>query len=622
MSVSSLGAVSAASPVPARQRIDRVEPPCWWIGMKTPLQLMIHGSGLRGAKVVLSAPVKGVEVKEVHYADSPNYIFADIGVSPDAVPQVLRFDVICSGGLSLQFRYELKARREGSAERKGFDSGDLVYLLVPDRFANGDPSNDNVPGCADSCDRSRPGKRHGGDLQGIMDHLDYLSELGVTCIWPTPVLLDNEPKTSYHGYACSDYYKVDPRFGTEGSYRALVAAAHGKGLKFIMDMVPNHCATSHWWMDDLPFHDWINIFPKYTQSNFAISTVSDPHATKYDYGMNTRGWFDRTMADMNLCNPYVLQYFKQWAVWWIEYADLDGLRVDTFPYSDKHAIADWTGAIMKEYPSLNIVAECWVDNSATVSYWEGAHENADGYTSNLPSVMDFPLMEAIVPAFNENDPHPAWGEGIIRIYNVIARDFTYHDPNSLLIFASNHDTRRLAYQLGYDLKRVKMAMALLATMRGTPEIYYGDEMMLASTDGHTGDIHERVDFPGGWVNDTINLFVARKGRNAKQRELFGYVSKLFNYRKTSPALRYGSLLHCRPENNNLYVYFRRLEGSPTVMVLMNNASRSVEITDWTPYEEGLKGGTRTGTDIETGLTVALSPSLTVPAKSAMVLELK
>ena len=335
--------------------------------METPLQIMLHGVNLSGASVTLACHADGVEITAVHDADSPNYLFIDLKIGKETTPQMLEFNVKLRSGFPLSFRYELKARREASASRKGFGPADLIYLLVPDRFANGDPSNDTVAGCADTCDRSRPGMRHGGDIKGIQDHLDYLSELGVTAVWPTPLLLDNEPKTSYHGYACSDYYLVDPRFGSNKDYRELVAAAHSKGLKFIMDLVPNHCATSHWWMKDLPFNDWVNRFPTFTRSNFALTTCSDPHSTKYDYELNTRGWFDYSMADVNLCNPFVFNYFRQMAVWWIEYADLDGLRVDTFPYSEKKAISEWTGDILKEYPELNIVGECWVENVATVA---------------------------------------------------------------------------------------------------------------------------------------------------------------------------------------------------------------------------------------------------------------
>jgi glycosidase len=605
---------------PAAASIDRVEPPSWWVGMKTPLQLMIHGRNLSGAEVTLSEPAEGVEVKAVHSAESANYLFVDLSVSETAKPQELKFNVKCGEGQPLKFSYQLQARRNGSAERQSYSSADLIYLLMPDRFANGDPSNDSIPGCAEAARRALAISRHGGDIKGIMDHLDYIQSLGVTCIWPTPLLFDNDAHGSYHGYACSDYYMIDPRFGSNDLYRQMVALSHEKGMKFIMDMVPNHCSTSHWWMKDLPFSDWINQFPTFTRSNFAIPTESDPHASKYDSELNSRGWFDRSMADMNLCNAYTLQYFKQWAVWWIEYADLDGLRVDTFPYSDKYAISDWVASIRNEYPNINIVGECWVDYPSTVAYWEGAHVNSDGYTSHLPSVMDFPMCFAIIPALNDNEAHPAWGEGMQKVYNVAAQDFVYNDPRTLLLFAVNHDTRRLSYQLGSDPQRVKMAMALMATLRGTPQLYVGDEQLFEPIDGQTGDPHDRIDFPGGWEGDRQNLFTG-KNRTKAQQDVLDFTTAVFNYRKHSPALQSGDMLHYRPTDSNLYVYVRRLQGSPSVLTIVNNANYPCTIKDWNHYSEAL-GNAKKARDIVAGNTFPLTDSLKVPSKTAVILELQ
>ncbi|MGN1210476.1 MAG: alpha-amylase family glycosyl hydrolase, partial [Candidatus Cryptobacteroides sp.] len=385
-------------------QVSRVEPLSWWTGMKTPLQLMVYGEGISDYTVSVVGPAaedgtaelsKAVKVTGIHKADSPNYLFADVKVDASAAPGT--YYLVFSDGDApvFKFPYEIQARREGSAARKSFTTADLMYLIMPDRFANGDPSNDSTDDTADKLDRKALFGRHGGDLQGIINHLDYIADLGVTAIWCTPLLEDNQPEHSYHGYACTDYYHIDSRFGCNCLYKEYVAKAHEKGIKIVMDIVTNHCGSAHWWMKDLPFKDWIHQFPEYTGSNVCFSTCMDTNASAKDLDIHESGWFDTSMPDMNLDNPYVLQYFKQWAVWWIEYADLDGLRVDTYPYNEKEPMSEWCKSVRNEYPDINIVGECWTSSIPQLAYWQGDNENKDGFNSNLPSIMDFPLYDAI-----------------------------------------------------------------------------------------------------------------------------------------------------------------------------------------------------------------------------------
>lgn len=355
---------------------------------------------------------------------------------------------------------------EGSVARKSFTTADMIYLLMPDRFANGDASNDSTPHTRERADRSAFFGRHGGDLQGMIDHLDYIAGLGATAVWPTPLLLDDEPEGSYHGYACGDYYRIDPRFGSNELYREFVGKAHEHGLKVIMDIVTNHCGTGHWWMKDLPFRDWIHQFPEYTGTNVCFSTNMDPNASRYDLDLQESGWFVPSMPDMNLDNPYVLQYFKQWAVWWIEYAGLDGFRVDTYPYNEKVPMSEWCAAVRREYPDFNIVGECWTSSIPQLAYWQGGNPNKDGFDSHLPSIMDFPLQEAICRALPTDSLR--WGEGMTRVYDCLSHDFVYHDLSKMMIFVANHDTDRIGDIVRRNPDRLKLSMAMLATMRGHP----------------------------------------------------------------------------------------------------------------------------------------------------------
>lgn len=596
----------------AGARVEHVEPLSWWVGMRTPLQLLIHGDSISACDVRVEGP-RGVRVAGVHGAGSPHYLFVDVEVAADAAPGT-RYLVFSRGDEAFKVPYEFAARREGSAGRGSFTTADLIYLLMPDRFADGDPSIDSTPDTAEKADRSAFFGRHGGDLQGMIDRLDYIAGLGATAVWATPLLLDDEPAASYHGYACADYYRIDPRFGSNELYRDYVAAAHRRGLKVIMDVVTNHCGAAHWWMRDLPFDDWVHRFPEYTQTNNLFSVNMDPNASQYDLRVQEGGWFDRMMPDMNLDNPFLLRYFQQWAVWWIEYADLDGLRVDTYPYNEKMPMSEWCAAVLREYPGLNIVGECWTSDVPQLAYWQGGNPNRDGFDSHLPSIMDFPLRDAICAALPTDSLR--WGEGMIRVYHALSDDFVYHDLSRMMIFAGNHDTERVADLVRGDLGRARIAMTLLATLRGIPQIFAGDEMMLRSRDLSQGHGGLRVDFPGGWAGDAVDLFDPAQ-RTGAAAELYEHTSRLFNWRKTKPVIHSGRTLHFASRDNT-YAYFRYDE-SDAVFVFVNN-SRGRKRVPWSHYAEITRSLAPQGRDVLTGAAVEVSDRTVVGPRSALVVE--
>lgn len=615
-----------ASVSDAGSRIERVEPLSWWTEMKTPLQLLVKGEDISSWDVSIEGG-KGVEVSAVHKADSPDYLFVDVKISGNAGPGTY-YIVFRNGSETFKYPYEIAARQEGSAARKSFTTADMIYLIMPDRFANGDPSNDATEDTAEKPDRKEYFGRHGGDIQGIIDHLDYIAGLGATAIWNTPLLLDNEPEGSYHGYACADYYHVDPRFGSNGLYREFVGKAHEKGLKVIMDIVTNHCGTAHWWMQDLPFKDWIHVFPEYTGTNVCFSTNMDPNASQYDLNLQESGWFVPSMPDMNLNNPYVLNYFKQWAVWWIEYSGLDGFRVDTYPYNEKEPMSEWCAAILNEYPDFNIVGECWTSSIPQLAYWQGGNANKDGFDSHLPSIMDFPLQEAIwkgVPTDSQ-----AWGEGMTKVYDCLSHDFVYHDLSKMMIFPGNHDTDRIGDVLKHNADRHRIVMAMMATMRGIPQIFYGDEMMFVSKDRSQGHGGLRVDFPGGWQGDEVNLFTEEGRASAAVNtdgkpvakgfaaDMHDYTQKLFQWRKDKKVIHDGKTMHFLTRDNT-YAYFR-YDDTDAVFVYINN-SRGKKNIPWSHYAE-IAEGLHDGRNVITGESVQVSDSTVVGPRQVLVVEYK
>ena len=596
----------------AGQSIQRVEPPNWWVGMKTPLQLMFYGQNLIGSAVTVDGI--GIEIMKIHDADSPNYLFVDVMIAPDAKAGEYTF-TLTKGKKSVKHKYRIEQRRENSAERQSFNSFDLVYLIMPDRFANGNSANDNMPEALEKVNRNNHHGRHGGDIQGIIDKLDYMQDIGITAIWTTPLLFDNEPVYSYHGYACADYYKIDPRFGTNDLYKKLTEEAHKRGIKIIKDVVTNHCGTAHWWMKDLPFKDWINHPTGFVRSNGRFSTVSDPNVSQADLLGCVNGWFDTSMPDMRTENPFVLQYFKQLFVWWIEWANIDGLRVDTYPYNEKYSMAKWTNSMMAEYPNLNIVGECWSSAPNIVAYWDGASVNKDGYNSGLPSVMDFPLMDAIETGLKAENF--SWNSGMNTIYNALSLDFVYHDPRTLMIFIDNHDTYRFADLMNGNHKRIKLGLTMLATMRGVPQLYYGTELMFRAKDIKEGHGGARIDFPGGWKEDTKNLFNPAE-RDEEETEVFNHTKKLFTWRKTNETIHNGKTMHFIPRDNT-YSYFR-YDDNGAVFVLINASDKPHEV-DWQRYSE-ITNGLSEGKSILDGKTVKIGDKTVVSELGSMVVEFK
>jgi len=596
-------------------QIERVEPAFWWVGMKNPqLQLLVYGSEICTRTVNIQYP--GIKILKVNRVCSPNYLFITLEINPK-IAKAGKFNVFLKqpDKADLSFRYELKNRRTDSEKREGFTSADVLYLIMPDRFANGNPKNDNVESLPDKANRDIEDGRHGGDIKGIQDHLDYIKELGATTIWCTPTLENNYEKASYHGYAISNYYKTDPRLGSNEEYVKFVEASHQKGLKVIMDMVANHCGIWTWWMNDLPMEDWIHQWPAYTQTNFKFSTLKDTHAAGIDKKKFIDGWFDKTMPDMNQQNPYFWTYYIQNSIWWIEYANLDGIRQDTYPYSDRDAMATWAKAITDEYPHFNIVGETGLYNTEDNAFWQKDAFNTLKYNSQLPTVMDFTLQTALSTCFNEHGK--PWDEelGMNRIYNTIANDYLYANINNILVFVENHDTQRFNYLVKGNLDKFKMVMSFLMTTRGIPQIYYGSEVGMTGNKDK-GDGNVRQDFPGGWQGDSINAFTA-SGRTPVQNKYFSYLSKLLNWRKGKEVIHTGLLTHYVPEND-VYVYFRYNDNEKIMVIINNNETEQTLKTD--RYIESLNDKT-TGIDVMTGKTYDLKSNITIAKETALILEL-
>ena len=600
----------------AKPRIERAEPLSWFTDMKMPLTLMLQGEDLADAQVTIQQVVAGkvmkgqclgLTVKRQHNAESPNYLFVDLDVKQSGTYRI----TLTKNKKSAHVDYVINQRRPDPAANTSYGPEDVIYLIMPDRFANGDPTNDNTDNTAEKLAPEEWFGRHGGDLKGIIDHLDAIKALGATAIWCTPLLLDNEPTQSYHGYACADYYHIDPRYGSNELYLDFVNASHRKGLKVIMDIVPNHCGSAHWWMKDLPYYDWIHQYPTFTRSNWQFTTAADIHASEADFlGMNS-GWFDTSMPDMNLDNPDLLKYFQQWAIWWIEAMNLDGLRVDTYPYNEKVPISQWTKAVREEYPGINIVGECWTRPSSQIAYWQADARNPDGYNSNLPCVMDFPLQEAIAAALGGTGE--GWGQGLLKCYEVVADDYLYSYPDNLLIFDSNHDTPRVRDMLlDKSFERNKLVAALLATMRGIPQLTYGEEYGLISLNPDDISNHGALRVNHPWFNGTAS------GLTNEQEDLCAYYSKVFNWRRTNKTVHEGKLMHFLSRDNT-YAYVRYTD-KEAVLVYINAASEQRQIPI-AQYNELLINYAKQGVDVISGKSFDLNQRITVEPLTAIILPL-
>ncbi len=588
--------------------LNRVEPPFWWTGFKNPsLQLMVYGERISETKPEIK--YEGVELVTSSAVENPNYLFLDLRLSPNVKPGKFEITFKQNGKTIVTTTYELKAREKNSSQRVGFNTTDVMYLIMPDRFVNGDPSNDSMPESLEKANRANPDGRHGGDLKGIQDHLDYIKDNGYTAIWVNPVLENNMPDISYHGYSTTDFYKVDSRFGTNADYQTLSAEAKKKGIKMVMDMIFNHCGSSHWWMKDMPMKDWINEYPAYKITNHKKATVQDPYGSEIDSKEFTDGWFVPTMPDLNQRNPYMANYLIQNSIWWIEYVGLDGIRMDTYPYPDKQMMSDWTKKVMDEYPNFNIVGEEWNTNPAAVAFWQKGKTNPNGYTSYLPSLMDFPTQNAIVQSMNEND-------GLNRLYETLALDYLYPKADNLVTFAENHDTERFFSAIGENIPKYKTAMTFLMTTRGIPQVYYGSEILMTGFK-RDGDGALRKDFPGGWQGDQINGFKG-VGLTAAQLDVQQFMKKLVNWRKGKDVIHNGLLKHYYP-TNNFYVYFRYSE-KETVMVILNLNSEEKTLNT-SRFAESLKGFT-SAKEVMSGNAVNDLNNIVLPAKTSMILELK
>ena len=592
--------------------IDRLEPASWWVGMKhRRVELMVHGEGIAALAPRLSHP--GVVVADVQKVANPNYLFVTIDIAADARPGAFDIEFMDGERVAARHPYRLDAREPGSATRRGFDASDAIYLLVPDRFANGDPANDSIASMAEAADRASPNGRHGGDIAGISKHLDYVAGMGYTQLWPTPLLENNQPRYSYHGYAITDLYRVDPRFGSNEDYRALSRKAKERGVGLIMDVVLNHIGSQHWWMRDLPTSDWINHGGKFAPTNHRRTTVQDPHAASRDRAGFVEGWFSPGMPDLNQRNPHLATYLIQNSLWWIEYAGLSGIREDTFGYADPDFLSAWGKAVLEEYPNFSMVGEEWSANPATVAHWQRGKANADGHVPYMPSMMDFPIHTTLREVLREPEGSET---GWVRLYEMLANDYLYPDASRLVMFAENHDTTRALAHFGGDVAAYKLAMAYVATVRGTPQFFYGSEVLMEGP-RERDDGAIRADMPGGWAGDAKNAFTGA-GLSVEEREAQEYLRRLLGWRKRTPVVQYGKLQHFAPADG-VYVYFRH-DGKDTVMVAFNkNAGATPLALD---RFDGFLGDGSRGRDVMTGSELALDRPLTLAGRSATIIQIE
>ena len=599
------------SPVYAATVIKKVAPAFWWAGMKNPeLQVLLYGEHIAFAEVSISS--EDITLQEVVKLENPNYLIVYLNIS-EAAPQTFNM-ILKQGKKQTKIPYELKQRKENASAVEGFNSSDVLYLIMPDRFANGNPSNDIIPGMLEAnIDRNEPFARHGGDFKGIEKHLDYIADLGVTSIWLNPIQENDMKEGSYHGYAITDYYQADRRFGNNEEFRNLVDQAHAKGMKVVMDMIFNHCGSENYLYKDMPSKDWFNFKGNYVQTTFKTATQLDPYASDYEKKIAVDGWFSQVMPDFNQRNRHVATYLIQSSIWWIEYAGINGIRQDTHPYADFDMMAHWCKAVNEEYPKFNIVGETWLGSNVLISYWQKDSKLTYPKNTYLPTVMDFPLMEHMNKAFDEETTD--WNGGLCRLYEYLSQDIVFANPMNLLTFLDNHDTSRF-YRSEADTKnlnRYKQALVFLLTTRGIPQIYYGTEILMAA-DKANGDGLLRCDFPGGWQNDTHNYFDAAN-RTPLQNEAFSYLKKLLQWRKGNEVIAKGKLKHFAP-SKGIYAYERK-QGDKSVVVLLNGTDREQTISLDT-YREILPD--TSAYNVLEDKKVELGKDLTLPSRGIYLLS--
>ena len=589
------------------QQIERIEPPFWWEGFKnTSLQLLVYGENISSFDFNIKSEI--VKLISVEKAENPNYIFLNLEVNDKGRSGDFDIDY---GGNSI--KYNIHKKELDSDMHIGFNTSDVLCLITPDRFINGDYSNDNHPDMLEKASRG-PWGRHGGDLKGINDNLNYLIDLGYTAIWLNPILENNMVKSSYHGYSTTDYYKVDPRFGTNEEFKNLTKKADRMGVKMVMDIIPNHSGSEHWFVKDPPFSNWLNFNNSYSQTTHRRETVQDIHASEYDKKNFVDGWFVETMPDLNQNNKFMSKYLIQNAIWWIEYSGIKGYRVDTYPYSDKDFMSDWTYEIMNEYPYFNIVGEEWSDTPIVTSYWQAGKVNHDGYVSYLPSLMDFPLQINFAEALNDEI---TWGNGFVKPYRTLASDFLYGDPYNLVVFPDNHDMTRFLTQVNNDLNLFKMGLVFYTTVRGIPQFYYGTEVLMNSNDNPRSHDVIRSEFPGGWNDHEVSALTG-KGLTNDQIEFQNFFKKLLNWRKNNKVVHQGKFIHFTPkEQEEIYSYFRIL-GNKMVWTIFNRKDEAQSI-NLDKYKEVLKGESK-GYDVIYEKSIDLN-KLKISPKSALIIEI-
>lgn len=602
-------ASTAFAQIPA---LERIEPANWWVGMKnSKLQLIVHGNQIAARNVTINYP--GVTLLKTNKVENANYLFLDLEISPATQPGTFPIRFEKKGAKALVFAYELKARNLKQVKAQGVNTKDLVYLIMPDRFANGDKTNDIVKGMTETTlNRDSMYHRHGGDIQGIINNLDYLQDLGVTALWINPLLTNDQPKTSYHGYANTENYRIDPRYGSNELYKKLIDELHKRGMKMVKDLVHNHVGSRHWTVLDLPSKDWLNQWPNFTRTTYREQTHFDPYASAADKNQMVKGWFDFHMPDPNQQNPYVRNYITQSHIWWVEYAGVDAFRLDTYAYNDLDYMAEWAKAIKAEYPNLNSFGETWVQGVPSQTYFTEGNVVNQGFDSGLDGVTDFQALWAVNEALNGKF---GWTDGVVRLYNTLAYDYQYKDATKNVVFLDNHDLNRFYSVVNEDFSKYKSGIAWLLTTRGIPQFYYGNEILMTGTTTPDGKV--RLDFKGGWPEDKTNKFTAA-GRTEKENEAFNYVRKLATYRKNNEVLQTGKMMQFVPQDG-VYVYFR-YNADKTVMMLMNGEEKEVTLST-ARFEERTKGF-KQAINVATDELLTDISQINIPAKTTLILELK
>ncbi|CAN1509771.1 AmyA Glycosidases [Flavobacteriaceae bacterium] len=593
-------------------QINRIEPSNWWVGMKlNQITLLVYGTDIQNLEPEIK--YQGVKIVKTEKTVNPNYLFVTINISPETAVGTAKISFKKNNKTIVIKDFPLVARENNSANRASFSPKDAILLIMPDRFANGDPKNDNTLESLEKANRSDESGRHGGDIQGIINNLDYIKSLGYTQIWNTPLAENNMSKYSYHGYAATDFYKIDSRYGTNEQFKKLVEEAKKRNIGVIWDVVLNHCGSEYYFVKDLPTKDWLNFQETKTSTNHIKSTLLDPYATEQDKIDYTDGWFDTSMPDLNQRNPLMASFLIQNTIWWVEYAGLSGFREDTFSYADKDFLAKWTKTILDEYPNFNIVGEEMTTVTELSAYWQKDKINTDGYKCYLPTLMDFALTDNLVKSLTtKNDWESTWKES----YKGMGQDYLYPNPNNLLIFPDNHDMDRIYSRLNKDFDNWKIAMVLHSTMRGIPQFYYGTELLFTN-EKSGNDGQRRADFYGGWPGDTKNV-VTGKGMEPKELEAQKYLGNLLNWRKNATVIHNGKFTHYAPEKNDVYVYFR-YNDKEKVMVILNKNKDKVTL-DMNKYHQMIPNVFK-AKEIITNTEISINNSLEIAPKTALILEI-